>query len=62
MNEIIELKPGDKFIVTGYYYLTNKKFRFVYANWHLANSINLWRGHVWLLRDGKRKLLKKVWN
>lgn len=58
----IEIKPDDKFLVTGYYYNSTRKFRMVVQSWAYANSINLWRGHIWLLRKGHRKLLKSVYN
>jgi len=51
------------YIVIGYYYNTNKKFRNEYSNRFTAMSINLWNGRVWgILSNGKRKLLKTVIN
>ena len=58
----IEILSTDKFLVTGRYYNSTKTFRSVYSNWRQANGINLWNGRVWLIRDGKRKLLKTVVN
>jgi hypothetical protein len=52
-----------RFIVTGFYAYTEKKFRRVYTSWFMANGINLWRGHVYgELKNGKRVLLKTVNN
>jgi hypothetical protein len=50
----------DSFIVTGI--LTNgKRFEAMHIkNVYHAFGINLWKGSVWLLRDGKRILVKKV--
>jgi len=40
-----------------------KRFRcMVYHNYMMAVGINLWRGSVWEVTDGKRKLLKRVYN
>jgi hypothetical protein len=39
-----------------------KRFKFVYTNLMQADSINLYRGSVWELKSGKRKLLKRVTN
>ena len=57
----IEIQKGDAFIITG---VTRMGYRFRkrFSNFMQADSINLWRGSVWLLRDGKRTLLKRVWN
>jgi len=59
---MIEHQSGDTYIVSGYYYNSDRKFRSRYSNLHQAVSINLWRGQVWQVRDGRRKLIKKVWN
>jgi hypothetical protein len=40
----------------------NKRFRIVTENWMHAFSINLYRGSVWEVTHGKRKLLKRVYN
>jgi hypothetical protein len=55
-------KPGDTYLVTGTLYRSNKKFRQVHSNPHYAMGINLWSGRVYQVRDGKRKLVKKVVN
>lgn len=54
----------SKFIVTGKYYNSNKRFRNEYSSWVHANGINLWNGRVWgvLKSTGKRVLLKSVGN
>ena len=61
MTQII-IQEGDKFIVTGK--LRNgKRFKAMhFSNWRTANSINLWQGHVLLLRNGKRTMIKSVVN
>jgi hypothetical protein len=57
-----EHKDGDKYIVTGRVHNSHKTFRLVYSSWANANSINLWNGRVWLVREGKRYLVKTVTN
>lgn len=59
---IITLQEGDKFLVTGRYYNSTRKFRMLLSSWQQANCINLWNGNVWLVRDGHRKLVKSVRN
>lgn len=51
-----------KYLVIGFYYNGNKKFRSVYCSYFQAMGINLWRGNVWEIEDGKRKLIKSVYN
>lgn len=63
MVKTIEIKDGDKFVVTGLLYNSNKHFKpMTFSNWLQARSINLWRGSRWLLRDGKRTLIETVYN
>jgi hypothetical protein len=64
MPKTIEIKSGDKFLITGYYYNSKKKFRMIVDSWAYANQINLWNGHVWLIskETGKKTLLKTVVN
>lgn len=38
------------------------RFKIVTSNYSHAMGINLWRGSVWKVLDGKRKLLKRVYN
>jgi hypothetical protein len=52
---------GDKYHVTGVC-VDGKRFKRVTDNPHYALAINLYRGSVWQVRDGKRKLLKRVFN
>ena len=55
-------ETGDKYHVTGVD-RDGKRFKpMVYDNYHYASAINLWRGSVWLVRNGKRHLVKRVWN
>ena len=62
MEQELRQEPGDSFLVTGRYYNSERKFRSVYSNFRQADSINLWNGRVWLVRNGKRTLLKTVVN
>ena len=51
------------YLVTGLLYRTNRRFSRTTATWRFAMGINLWRGSVWgVYPDGRRKLLKRVWN
>lgn len=54
-------EKGDKYLITGTD-TRGRKFRRVYENPLFALAINLWRGRVWQVRNGKRKLLKTVFN
>lgn len=54
-------EAGDKYHVTGVD-RDGKRFKLVYENYYMANAINLWRGSVWLVRNGKRHLVKRVYN
>ncbi len=56
------LKHGETFHVTGI--LTNGR-RFptiVTTNPYHAMGINLYRGSVWRVEDGKRRLIRRVYN
>lgn len=61
VDKTIEVKPGDSFVVTGVYYNSSKRFEPIHSEtfWY-ANAINLWKGSVWLVRNGKRILIKRV--
>lgn len=52
----------DRYLVTGYLAFSTKRFRSVYSNPYQALAINLWRGRVYLLRGGKRIVVKVVTN
>ena len=56
---------GDTYVVTGVT-ITGKRFRLgPFKNWWHANSINLYRGSVWLCGPSskwRRKLVKRVHN
>jgi hypothetical protein len=56
-----EHKAGDSYVVTGRY-PDGRRFRAIIANWCHVAGINLWRGHKWLVRDGKRYLIQSVVN
>lgn len=53
-------QAGDRYVITGFYVLTGRRFRTSTSNPHVALNINLWRGRVWLVRDGRRRLVKRV--
>lgn len=50
------------YIVTGVQYRSTKRFRIVTSSFLHAICINLWRGSVWEVKGGKRKLIKRVYN
>lgn len=54
-------KKGDTYLITGRT-TDGRKFRHTYSNPMMAMAINLWQGRVWQVRNGKRKLLKTVFN
>lgn len=43
-----------------------KRFKNIYSStvdgWSVAMHINLWRGSVFGVKEGKRTLIKRVWN
>jgi len=41
---------------------TGKRFRIVTLSQIHAYGINVWQGSVWIVRDGTRKLLHRVYN
>lgn len=49
------------YIVTGKL-VSGKRFKITTASRMHAFGINLWRGSVWVLQNGKRKRLKSVSN
>lgn len=55
----ITLQPDDRFLITGRR-VCGKKFRIVTSNAMHAFGINLFDGNIWLVRNGKRKLLQRV--
>lgn len=57
------LRPGDTFHITGIEAPpSRKRFKKVTSNVRHALGINLWQGNVWLVRDGKRRSIRKVTN
>lgn len=61
------LSDFNKFVVTGRYYRSNKRFSSTYdgnaQGYATAMCINLWNGSVYgVLPTGKRVLLKRVYN
>lgn len=52
-----------RYKVTGKYAYTNKNFPAIHTDsLEYALQINLWRGHVWEMVDGKWKIIRTVWN
>jgi len=52
-----------KFMVTGLYYNSTKRFRITTSSFLHATGINLWRGNVWgILENGKKIRLIKTNN
>jgi len=50
-----------KYHVTGVTKLGHR-FKLVYSDFITAMCINLWKGSVWEVKNGKRKLIKRVMN
>jgi hypothetical protein len=50
-----------KYAVTGVT-TAGKRFSLLYSSVRQALGINLYRGSVWEVRNGKRKLIKRVYN
>lgn len=51
------------YLITGFHYNSKKKFSIRTTSFGIAMGINLWRGRVWRVDiDGKRYLLKRVFN
>jgi hypothetical protein len=48
--------------ITGLLYNSKKRFTRTTENFMLAMGINLWRGSVWKVTNGKKKLIKRVIN
>lgn len=56
---------GDSYIVTGITAAGKRFRRGPFERWLYANSINLYRGSIWLCGPSskwRRKLVKRVWN
>jgi len=68
----INVNPSDytKFIVTGILPINGRRFRKIYSckdnpkgAWMTAVMTNLWKGSIFgILPNGKRKVLKRVYN
>ena len=58
-----EFPYGTEFVVTGKTFRSNRNFPAIRTtNLRHALMINLWRGNVWAIVGGKRKLIHSVWN
>jgi hypothetical protein len=53
-------KPGDTYLVTDID-CDGKRFRRS-GGWRWISCINVWRGSFWLVRDGRRFLIRRVFN
>lgn len=57
-----EVSDFKSFVVTGIT-VNKKRFKQKYNSYFIAMSINLYRGHVWGVKEnGKRTMLKEVFN
>lgn len=54
-------QEGETYLLVGIT-ADGNKFRQECDNWMYASHINLYRARVWLKREGRRLLIKKVWN
>jgi hypothetical protein len=54
-------KKRAKYHVTGVT-VRGKRFKYVYSHPMMAMSVNLYRGSVWQVVEGKRTLVKRVFN
>lgn len=52
----------DSFIVTGLLYNSKKRFVKKMSSPAQALSVNLWRGSVCGVKNGKRQLIKRTYN
>lgn len=60
----IDINLYSGYVVTGLLYNSKKRFIKNFEFFTHANQINLWNGSIWgiLKSNGKRKLLKRVYN
>lgn len=62
-NKNIPIGDIKEFHVTGVLYNSTTRFKSVYSSFNTAMMINIWRGSVWaVLSNGKRRLVKRVYN
>lgn len=54
-------QAGDTYLATGKD-RSGRRFRIRSASWAHVNGLNLWQGHKWLVRDGKKHLIVTVTN
>jgi len=54
-------QEGDTYLVTGVD-VRNRRFTYSSNRWTLAQGLNVYRGSKWLIRDGKRHLIQRVYN
>lgn len=64
-NKFVTFNPKDfiEYRITGNLYNSKKRFLKIVSDWFTADSTNLWRGSIWgVTKEGKRRLIKRVWN
>ena len=54
-------QAGDAYHVTGVD-VRGRRFKIVTTSWAYARGINVWNGSRWLVRDGRRTLIERVYN
>jgi hypothetical protein len=54
-------QAGDAYHVTGVD-TRGRRFKIVTTSWMHARGINVWNGSRWLVRDGRRTLIERVYN
>jgi len=54
-------QAGDVYHVTGVD-TRGRRFKITTASWLHARGINVWNGSRWLVRDGRRTLIERVYN
>jgi len=54
-------KKGDKYHVTGTD-VRGKRFKIVTSNPIHADAINVYNGTLWGIRDGKRRIIRRIFN
>jgi hypothetical protein len=59
--KMIYERTEDTYDVTGVD-RSGRRFKHTYRSEFQAMCVNLWRGSVWRVRDGKRTLIKRVFN
>ena len=56
-----QIKSNNQYIITGID-VNHKRFKIHSNNWLYINMINCYRGSIWEVINGKRKLIKRIYN